>query len=116
MKDLLNSNASVLLDNGYNKPICNITLCDKQRIIQTVALNQVIISSLAELSQLRSGLSVLGVGDLMKKYPTVLAPFFCLVEKENLTAGIIIIYLEFLFLYLYSCILFVILYICIIYL
>lgn len=66
----------LLFESGYNKPASKVELCDRVDIVQTVALHKVILSSLAELSQFRNGLSTLGVLDAIKAHSQILSSFF----------------------------------------
>jgi hypothetical protein len=47
----------VLIRCGFNKPLYNLALSDKIDIIQTVALQHVILDCLGELSQFKDGLN-----------------------------------------------------------
>ena len=55
-------NCELLIDAGVAKPCANITLDDKVAVVQSVALEKVILRSLGELTQFRDGLQCLGVG------------------------------------------------------
>ena len=70
----------MLLECGFNKPVSRIQLSDRVNIVQTVTLHKVILSSLAELSQFKEGLSVLGV------HPDLLYSYFC---SDKLTADVL---------------------------
>lgn len=62
----------------------NLELCDRVNVVQTIS---VILTSMAELSQLKDGFSALGVAESVSKYPDLLYSFYCMDHKDNLTAG-----------------------------
>ena len=51
-----------------------------------------ILASLAELSQFRKGLSVLGVTAALKDYPHLLHSYFSVEHDDELTSGIYVTY------------------------
>ena len=55
-------NCELLIDAGVTKPCTNITLDDKVAVVQSVALEKVILRNLGELTQFRDGLQCLRVG------------------------------------------------------
>ena len=67
--------------------VTRLELSDKVNIIQAVALHKVILSSLAELTQFREGLSVLGVVKVLQDHPDKLRPYYCLNSNKELTSG-----------------------------
>ena len=78
----------MLCDCGYRRPTGTATLQqDRNEIIRTVYLHQIIYSCLAELDQLKAGLNVLGIVDEITKSPDLLVDFFTSVNAKGLTAG-----------------------------
>ncbi|XP_019853033.1 PREDICTED: uncharacterized protein LOC109582636 [Amphimedon queenslandica] len=51
LHNLLSSNLELLLDSGFNKPVTNVKLCDKEQILKAITLHSVILTVAAELSQ-----------------------------------------------------------------
>ena len=51
----------LFIRGGYTKAVFKVTTTDIEDIVQTVALQHVILDSLGELSQFCNGLSYLGV-------------------------------------------------------
>lgn len=73
---LLSSNFDLLNESGFNKPITNVKLCDKDLIIKSITLHSVLLSSSAALSQFRDGIyKVKGHQTMLEKYPILLEPF-----------------------------------------
>lgn len=87
---LLLKNCDIMLDNGYTKPLVQTCLEDIPNIVQTVTLHQVILRSLAELSQFRDGIEALGVGKALTQYSSILHDIFvnCNPPNNPLTASI----------------------------
>lgn len=83
-------NIDLLLECGFNKPVTRLHACteDKIEIIQVIALQKVILSPLAEMSDFRCGLSALGVGEALTKHGPLLHPFFCNDVNDTLTSGL----------------------------
>ena len=52
----------------FYKPIAKVSLSDKVDIVQTVALQEVILDSLAELTQFRDGMKALGVLSMLQTH------------------------------------------------
>ena len=53
---------------GFHKPIAKVSLADKVDLFKTVALQEVILDSLDELTQFRDGMKMLGVLDMLQQY------------------------------------------------
>ena len=81
-------NLDLLTECGYNKPVAKVKLEDKPNIVQTVTLHKVVLSSMAELSQFRQGLSTLGVLSALKEYPHLLNSYYSVEHRDELTSGI----------------------------
>lgn len=62
-------------------------MLDKVDIIQTVALQEVILDSLAELTQFRDGMKELGVLAMLQSHKDLFRSFYCTDSKQSLDAG-----------------------------
>lgn len=81
-------NLDLVTECGYNRPIARVELGDKPNIVQTITLHKVVLSSLAELSQFREGLSAIGVLASLKEYPHLLSSYYSVEPKDELTSGV----------------------------
>ncbi len=81
LKEIVTENFKLLIDSGITKPCANITLDDKVPIVQSIALDKVILKTLGELEQFKDGLQSLGVGREITKHGEILQDFFC--EKKR---------------------------------
>ena len=61
---------------GISKPTSCITFSDKKQIVDAMCLHHSVLVSLAELEQLRRGLSVQGFDKLMKAFPQLMRKAF----------------------------------------
>ena len=78
----------LLLSTGFNKPVMMLKLADKGNIIRVVSLHYTVLRCMAELDQLKKGLSSLGVLKIITQNPSIMAPFFvCSPDDGQLTAG-----------------------------
>lgn len=77
----------VLIRCGFNKPLYNVALSDKVDIIQTIALQHVILDCLGELTQFKDGLNSLGVAEALVDYQALMRPFYCTDSKTTIGAG-----------------------------
>ena len=80
-------NIDLLIHCGYTKPVFSVTMTDIVDIVQTVALQHVILDSLGELSQFCDGLSCLGVKEALCEHKDLMCSFFCTDSKKPLEAG-----------------------------
>jgi hypothetical protein len=88
LRDLGTNKIELLYNSGFQKSPSLLDLSDKQTICQTVALNCVILSALAELMQFREGLhSVPGMKMALEHHPHLLEAFYCINHQMTLTAG-----------------------------
>lgn len=87
LKDTLMNEIDTVTRCGFHKPIAKVSLADKVDIIQTVALQEVILDSLAELTQFRDGMKVLGVLDMLQQHKDYFRSFYCTDSKVSLDAG-----------------------------
>ncbi len=84
-------NVDLLMECGFVQPLSKVELTDKPNIVQTITLHKVVLVSLAELSQFREGLSILGIGNALSQHPWLLRSFFCLRQpQDKLTSGVLI--------------------------
>ena len=69
----------MLFKSGFSKPVTKLTIKDKERIIQSVTLHNVILHSLAELSQFREGISKIeGMKEALANYSE---SFYCVCNQ-----------------------------------
>lgn len=87
LRELAMNNIDSIVESGFNKPIAKLELSDRVNIVKTMALHKVILTSLAELTQLREGLSALGVAEALHNHSEALKYFYCLNTNKQLTAG-----------------------------
>ena len=74
----------MIIDAGFTKPIYNLQLSNKAELTTTIKVHYPLLRCKAELDQLSSGLSTLGIRDAMKKYPEM---FVTSSNLTQLTAG-----------------------------
>ena len=77
-------NYNIAADAGFSKPYTTLSMKDREEI----GLHHSILKCKAELDDMRRGLDVLGVGEMMEKYPEILTPFFTAAGVQHITAGI----------------------------
>ena len=63
-------------DCGVSKPVCRIKYSEKQKIVEAMCLHYTVLASLAELEQLRRGLSVQKFNSLMESSPQLIRKAF----------------------------------------
>ena len=76
-------NFQILNDCGFEKPVAGLTVDDKDQLIYSVALHEVLMKSLGEATQFRDGLSALGVYDSMKSTLKYLCHIFALLKRTH---------------------------------
>ena len=86
LRRLAVENFDVLIESGVNKPVSRIEMSDKTNLIQAV-MHKVILGSMAELSQFREGLCVLGVFDALKSHSDLLYSYYCEKYQHKLFSG-----------------------------
>ena len=87
LQEVVMENTDEFFKCGYTKPIARIVIADKVDIVQSVALQHVVLNTLGELTQFCDGLSSLGVGSPLKEYKELMHSFFCKDTKTKLSAG-----------------------------
>ncbi len=87
LQRIAEENLDLLCECGFHKMMMKLELSDKVTMFQTVSLQKVILTSLAELTQFKDGMSALNVCDALKKHPNILYSFYCREFTETLTAG-----------------------------
>ena len=88
LRSVVGENFDLISECGFTKPTTKLTMDDKVTLVQSVALHQVILRTLGELSQFRDGLDTLGVARAMKQYGVLLQEFF-VNKKSGVTAGVL---------------------------
>ena len=79
--------SDVLLEGGYSKPINSVVINQKEELMRAVKMHFTILQCKGELDQLRNGLSVKGVGDVLERHSELFAPLFVSSKAKPLTAG-----------------------------
>ena len=75
----------MLFNSGFSKPVTKLTIKDKERIIQSVTLHNVILHSLAELSQFREGIwKIEGMKEALANYSDLFESFYCVCNQNIL--------------------------------
>ena len=82
------SEVDMIIDAGYSKPVSVITIDEKDELAQVLRVHYTLLKNKAEMDQLKNGLSELGVGEAMNKYPDLLEQLFLAAKSTPLTAGI----------------------------
>ena len=84
------SEVDMIIDAGYSKPVSVITIDEKDELAQVLRVHYIytLLKNKAEMDQLKNGLSELGVGEAMNKYPDLLEQLFLAAKSTPLTAGI----------------------------
>ena len=68
------ANTSLLLDTGFRKPLCLLTMSNQKIISSTMRLYFTLINVKAETAQIMDGLKTLGVLQLVKRFPDIMKP------------------------------------------
>lgn len=88
LQDLLLNASDIVLNAGYTKPpLVSTKLTDRAELTRCIALHYTLLQSIAEMDQLKKGLESLGLLQIMKVYPDLIAPFFTSKGHKKLTAG-----------------------------
>lgn len=80
--------ADAIIESGYSKPICTITLAEKEELVRVVKLHYTLLRNKAETDQLKRGLSILGLGEALETHTNLLQPMFLAEKSTPLTAGL----------------------------
>ena len=75
-------------DCGVSQSVLSLTLEDRDKIISALCLHYTVLSSLAELEQLRHGLSVCQFSMIFERHSKLFRPLF-LHSDESITASFI---------------------------
>lgn len=81
-------NAGLLLDSGLSIALPLVKMKDKEDMVKTVALHQVLLKTKAEMNQFSNGLKALGILDSLQQNPHLFRSYFMLDGVAPLTAGI----------------------------
>lgn len=82
LQEVLMNNIDLFIKCGYCRPIIRVTMSKKVDIIQSVALQEVLLNSLAELTQFKEGMKDLGVLDMIQEHKDLLRSFYC-TQRHN---------------------------------
>lgn len=88
LRSVVGENLDLISECGFTKPTTKLTMDDKVTLVQSVALHQVVLRTLGELSHFRDGLDTLGVASAMEQYGVLLQEFF-VNKKSGVTAGVL---------------------------
>jgi len=84
LRSVVQDNFDLISECGFTKPT---TRLDKVTLVQSVALHQVILRTLGELSQFRDGLETIGVARAIEQNSAFLQEFF-VKKSSRVTAGV----------------------------
>ena len=90
LQEILMNNIDLFTKCGYCRPIMKVTMSDRVDIIQSVGLQEVLLNSLAELTQFKEGMRCLGVLDMIQEHKDLLRSFYCTDSKIQLDAGVLL--------------------------
>ena len=88
LREIVEEYSELLMDSGVMKPSRSVAFDDKIAIVQSVALQKVILNTLGELAQFKEGLHCLGVGHEIAQHGELLQQFYIKGEGK-LTSGIL---------------------------
>lgn len=89
------NNESILLETGFRLPLCRLICTDKGSIKSAIRDYHSLIKIKPELDQFASGLETLGVLQVIKKYPALIAPLFTKHENaKKIDKGMKLAFLE----------------------
>ena len=72
----LGNDATLVAEIRYNKPLSQLSLLDRDELCKTVKDYHTLIKILPEMDQFYAGLQMLGVLDMLRKYPEIMQPLF----------------------------------------
>ena len=78
---------SLLMETGFNKPICQLKLSDKTYIRAVLVDYHLMVKVKMQMDQFAEGLQELKVLDLIRAQPPLLKPLFLLISEAKMTAG-----------------------------
>ena len=78
---------SAILEAGYILPVTSIRMEGKPELLRALLIHHTLLRSKAELDQLKSGLTAIGVSEAISQHPTILEPYFVAGKQPPLTAG-----------------------------
>ena len=88
LKKCCSDGTDIIIEAGYTKPLTLVTLAEKDSLIKTIKIHFTILKCKAELDQLKSGLSIMGVGEALCSHSDLLSPLFISTKATSLTHGI----------------------------
>ncbi len=87
LKNIIEVNSDVLIDNGITTPLSSINLENKNSIVRALSLQYIILKSKGELDQLKDRLITLGVGSALQLSPGLFESLFTTTGQVELTPG-----------------------------
>ena len=88
LRRLCSEQSDIMQEVGFSKPFSMIEITEKAQIVRAICTHYVLLRCKAELDQLKTGLSTLGLLDELCSNPSLFKPLFTTDAKANLTAGI----------------------------
>ena len=82
----MDEGASLLEETGYRKPICRLTMHDKDSVCSALVDYHCMLKTKAAMDQFAEGLQELHIIDIIKQNPGALKPLF-VADFRVLTAG-----------------------------
>ena len=88
LQQIVLQHRDVVINSELSKPLVSVKLSDKTEISRAVSLQYTLLQCLAEVDQLKKGLSSLGLLVILQSNPDIFAPFFSpVLNDQRLTAG-----------------------------
>lgn len=84
----IDEGASLLIETGYRKAVCSMTLSDRPTVLSALLDYHLMIKVKAEMDQFKEGLQTLGFLEAVQSDPSLWDEYF-LDKTLPLTAGII---------------------------
>ena len=72
----LTAASTLVAEIRYNKPLSQLSLLDRDESCKTVKDYHTLIKILPEMDHFNAGLQMLGVLDMLRKYPEIMQPLF----------------------------------------
>ena len=81
---------ALLLETGFNKPLCKLKLSDVEVIRTSLLDYHCIVKVKASMDQFKEGLDQVGLCKFLKSHPDELKPMFVSSMNTQLTPGILL--------------------------
>ena len=87
LQTLAIDNSALFIESGLTTALALVKVRDKESLVKTVALHQVLLKTKAEIDQFCIGLKALGVLKSMQESPHLFEHYFSLEGIQHMTAG-----------------------------